>query len=98
MLFRSVMVIGREPGVDVLLNDLGVSRRHAQLSLLDGGSGTDGVYGSCFSGGGYGGCVVALVHGASAENICGGIAEIFSARHPELPSRVFVAETGDGLR
>ena len=34
---RGVMVIGREPGVDVLLNDLGVSRRHAQLSLLDGG-------------------------------------------------------------
>ena len=61
-------------------------------------SGMDGVYGSRFSGGGYGGCVVALVHGASAENICGGIAEIFSARHPELPSRVFVAETGDGLR
>ncbi len=60
-------------------------------------SGTDGVYGSRFSGGGYGGCVVALVHRAFAENICAEIAEIFSVRHPDLPSKVFVAETGDGI-
>lgn len=60
-------------------------------------SGMDGVYGSRFSGGGYGGCVVALAHGASAENICAGVAGIFSSRHPELPSKVFVAGTGDGL-
>jgi galacturonokinase len=61
-------------------------------------SGTDGVYGSRFSGGGYGGCVVALVHRPSAENICAAILEKFLARHPELKSKVFVAETGDGLR
>ena len=60
-------------------------------------SSTNGVYGSRFSGGGYGGCVVALTHKASAESACGEIAEKFSARHPELPSQVFVAEMGDGL-
>jgi len=61
-------------------------------------SGMDGVYGSRFSGGGYGGCVVALVQRAAAKNICARITEKFTARHPELPSKVFVAETGDGLR
>jgi galactokinase len=61
-------------------------------------SGMDGVYGSRFSGGGYGGCVVALVQRTSAENICAAISETFSARHPELQSKIFVAETGDGLR
>jgi galactokinase len=60
-------------------------------------SSTSGIYGSRFSGGGYGGCVVALSRKTSAENACLDIAEKFSASHPELPSRVFVVETGDGL-
>lgn len=60
-------------------------------------SGTAGVYGSRFSGGGYGGCVVALVQKASAENICSSIAEQFKAKHPELDSQVFIAESTDGL-
>jgi galactokinase/galacturonokinase len=60
-------------------------------------SGTDDVYGSRFSGGGYGGCVVALADRASAENICISIEEKFKARHPELPSKAFIAETGDGI-
>ena len=60
-------------------------------------SSTTGIYGSRFSGGGYGGCVVALAKKDRAENACVEIAEQFSARHPELPSRVFIAETGDGL-
>jgi len=58
---------------------------------------TNGVYGSRFSGGGYGGCVVALAQRELAENACAQIAEKFSRLHPELPSQVFVAETGDGL-
>lgn len=61
-------------------------------------SGMDGVYGSRFSGGGYGGCVIALVHRPSAGEICLSISEKFSKRHPELPSEVFVAEAGDGLQ
>ena len=61
-------------------------------------SNTDGVYGSRFSGGGYGGCVVALAKRDLAENACAEIAQSFSALHPELPSRTFLAEMGDGLR
>lgn len=61
-------------------------------------SGTDCVYGSRFSGGGYGGCVVALVQHAAARNICASIKETFSTRHPDLSPDVFIAETGDGLR
>ncbi|MGB8984855.1 MAG: galactokinase family protein [Anaerolineales bacterium] len=60
-------------------------------------SSTDGVYGSRFSGGGYGGCVVALADKAAAESACEEIAEKFLLRHPELPSQVFVAEMGDEI-
>jgi len=60
-------------------------------------SSTKGVYGSRFSGGGYGGCVIALVEQDQAETVRHEAAEKFSAKHPELPSRVFIAETGDGL-
>jgi galactokinase len=68
------------------------------IELHELASGADGVYGSRFSGGGYGGCVVALAKRALAENACTEIAEKFFAIHPELPSQVFVVETGDGLQ
>ena len=58
---------------------------------------TNGVYGSRFSGGGYGGCVVALAKAECAEDACAEIAGKFSTLHPELPSQVFVAETGNGI-
>jgi galactokinase len=58
---------------------------------------TDGIYGSRFSGGGYGGCVVALAHKDTAEAACAEIAEKFSIQHPELPSRVFITGMGDGI-
>jgi galactokinase len=61
-------------------------------------SSTGGIYGSRFSGGGYGGCVVALAKREMAEQACTEIAERFSARHAELRSKVFVAEMGDGLQ
>ena len=57
-----------------------------------------GIYGSRFSGGGYGGCVIALAKRDLAESAAMEIAEIFSARHPELPSAVYLVETSDGLR
>ena len=60
-------------------------------------SSASGVYGSRFSGGGYGGCVVALAKCDRAQSACEEIASRFSAIHPELRSRIFVAEMGDGL-
>jgi galactokinase/galacturonokinase len=58
---------------------------------------TKGVYGSRFSGGGYGGCVVALAQGELAGSACSEISDAFSALHSDLPSRVFIAEMGNGL-
>ncbi len=60
-------------------------------------SSTTGIYGSRFSGGGYGGCVVALAKKDLAETACLEIREAFSAKHSSLSSRVFVAETGNGF-
>ena len=60
-------------------------------------NGTDGVYGSRFSGGGYGGCVVALAKRETSEHACKDIAGRFSRIHPDLPSNVFVAEMADGI-
>jgi len=59
---------------------------------------THGIYGSRFSGGGYGGCVVALAKRDLAQSAATEIAEKFSAHHPELPSAVYVVETSDGLK
>jgi galactokinase/galacturonokinase len=56
-----------------------------------------GIYGSRISGGGYGGCVVALANREAAETACAEIAKKFSINHPKLQSRVFIAETGDGI-
>ena len=67
------------------------------IELQEVVSQTFGVYGSRFSGGGYGGCVVALVQRDSANEACAEIAENFSKRHPELPSKVFIAEMGGGI-
>jgi galactokinase len=61
-------------------------------------SDANGVYGSRFSGGGYGGCVAALAKRDRAEDAAMEIAEKFSVRHPELPSAVYVVEASDGLR
>ncbi|HEX6269398.1 MAG TPA: galactokinase family protein [Anaerolineales bacterium] len=56
-----------------------------------------GVYGSRFSGGGYGGCVVALAKRDQAEDAAVEIQDRCSAHHPELPSAVHIVETSDGL-
>jgi galactokinase/galacturonokinase len=68
------------------------------IQLHEIASDTDGIYGSRFSGGGYGGCVIALAKRDLAENAAMEIAEKFSVCHPELPSAVCVVETSDGLR
>ncbi len=61
---------------------------------------TPGVYGSRFSGGGYGGCVIALVERKAAYASTFAIMEHFAARHPELEqaASVQIAEPSDGLR
>jgi len=68
------------------------------IQLHEIASDTNGVYGSRFSGGGYGGCVVALAKRDLGESVAIEIAEKFLARHPKLPSSVCVVETSDGLR
>jgi galactokinase len=68
------------------------------IQLHEIASDTNGVYGSRFSGGGYGGCVVALTKRDLAENAAMEIADEFSLHHPELPSAVYVVETSDGLQ
>jgi galactokinase len=67
------------------------------IELHDLVSSTNGIYGSRFSGGGYGGCVVGLAKKELAESARMQIAEKFEEKHPDLPSKVFIAETGDGL-
>jgi galactokinase len=61
-------------------------------------SSMNGIYGSRFSGGGYGGCVIALAKRDMAKIACAEISEKFSAIHSELLSQVFVVEMGDGLQ
>ena len=41
---------------------------------------------------------MALVERQRAEVLCNEIAEQFRGLHPELPSKVFLVETGEGLR
>ncbi|MDQ7054767.1 MAG: galactokinase family protein [candidate division KSB1 bacterium] len=60
----------------------------------------DGVYGSRFSGGGFGGCVIALVQADQAEAIGRSVLEPYLQRFPELKgkARFIITETDDGLR
>jgi galacturonokinase len=58
---------------------------------------TSGIYGSRFSGGGYGGCVVALAKRDLAEDARQQIAQNFKDLHPELDSKVFIVQTTDGM-
>jgi len=58
-----------------------------------------GVFGSRFSGGGYGGCVVGLAKRTSADVVLQEISEKYSAMHPELAEQAagYVVEPADGL-
>jgi galactokinase/galacturonokinase len=67
------------------------------VELHEIASGTDGIYGSRFCGGGYGGCVVALTEKDKAEAACAEIQAKFKSKYPKLNSHVFVVETADGL-
>ncbi len=63
-------------------------------------SGADGVYGSRFMGGGFGGCVVGLVRSSSAENTAREIEAAYRQQHPEVADQAFVylGRSDDGVR
>ncbi len=60
---------------------------------------TPGVLGARFSGGGYGGCAVALVAAAEADRARASVEAEYRARRPEARSaRVVIVASDDGLR
>ncbi len=63
-------------------------------------SSTTGVYGSRFTGGGYGGCVVALAEKKHAERAAETIREKYYGEFPELQgiAQTFLTRIDDGLR
>lgn len=60
----------------------------------------DGVIGSRFSGGGFGGCVVGFVRANIAELTAADIGEAYRKLHPEVAaqSAVYLARSDDGVR
>ncbi len=63
-------------------------------------SAADGVYGSRFMGGGFGGCVVGLVKSSSATVIAKEIETTYKQLHPEVAEQAFVylGRSDDGVR
>ena len=61
---------------------------------------TDGIYGSRFSGGGYGGCVVGLASAASAQDAARSIEGEYLRAHPAAKGRatIYLAQSESGLR
>lgn len=61
---------------------------------------TPGVLGARFSGGGFGGCSIALVEAAHADAAAARVHDAFARAFPALAARmrVFVADSDDGVR
>jgi galactokinase/galacturonokinase len=61
---------------------------------------THGVYGSRFSGGGYGGCVIGFVKPDRAEEALSQIYETYLSKFPEVRgcAAVYLADSDDGVR
>lgn len=59
----------------------------------------DGVFGSRFMGGGFGGCVVGLVNPAKAASAAANIREAYRQLHPEAADKaeVYLARSADGV-
>jgi galactokinase len=76
------------------------SGSEAIIRLQDIVSKRIGVLGSRFSGGGYGGCGIALVENEAVHRVQSEVQERFLSAYPEVTGgfRSFVAESEDGLR
>ena len=63
-------------------------------------SGSGGVYGSRFMGGGFGGCVVGLARSSHASVIAEEIETTYRKLHPEVAEQAFVrlSRSDDGVR
>jgi galacturonokinase len=63
-------------------------------------SATDGVFGSRFMGGGFGGCVVGFVKPSHAAVAVADIQASYQKLHPEVAGQaaVYLAQSGDGVR
>ena len=63
-------------------------------------SSSDGVYGSRFSGGGYGGCVIALADASQAADAASTISASYREQFPGLADQaaVYLAHAAGGLR
>jgi galactokinase/galacturonokinase len=63
-------------------------------------SSTEGVIGSRFGGGGFGGCVIGFVTPPQAEMAAAEIKEAYVKCHPEVADQaaVYVTESSDGVR
>jgi galactokinase len=61
---------------------------------------TEGIIGSRFSGGGFGGCVVGFVKASKAEEAVRNIRTTYQKRHPEAANQaaVYLAKSEDGVR
>ena len=61
---------------------------------------TDGIIGSRFSGGGFGGCVIGFVHPSRAEDAVANIQSAYRKYHPEVANQAAVYFTGsaDGVK
>lgn len=67
--------------------------------LQDCVAATPGVFGARFNGGGFGGCVAAIVAREQAETAAEHILDAFRATHPSIRDRaaVFLADSADGV-
>ncbi len=63
-------------------------------------SSADGVIGSRFGGGGFGGCVVGLVTTDRTDNAARQIRDAYLKNHPETAGQaaVYLASSADGVR
>lgn len=61
---------------------------------------TEGVFGSRFMGGGFGGCVVGLVEQSKAAGAAADIRKAYCRRHPEVADKaeVYLARSADGVQ